>query len=125
MWLEKLCKSYLWPDSELADLRYRHNVVAKVLPVIVSKRWKQMGFAASPDIAELREVCRQVDLLHPQVDDSGRRPDNTEYPWLDSSGEAQVPSLATFRLSARLHSPAGKLLLKAASSLTQKPSLLP
>ena len=33
MWLEKLCKAYLWlPDATDEGLRGRHNVVDRVLP---------------------------------------------------------------------------------------------
>jgi len=82
MWLEKLCKAYLWlPEAAADDLRSKHNVVDKVLPRIIQEHWRRIGFTHRPDIASIRQLCREVDLLHPQVDDNGRRPDNVEYPW--------------------------------------------
>lgn len=46
MWLEKLCKAYLWlPDTAAEDLRIRHNVIDKVLPRIIGEHWRRIGFA--------------------------------------------------------------------------------
>jgi hypothetical protein len=119
MWLEKLCKAYT-PDEEF---RKTHNVVAKVLPKLISEHWRRVGFEKRPDITQIRELCREIDLLHPQVDDGGRRPENVEYPWRGSSGAIEVPALWKFRLAQRLYSNPGKLLLKAAVSLTRSPAI--
>jgi hypothetical protein len=124
MWLEKLCKAYLWlPDAAAGDLRQRHNVVDKVLPRIIGEHWRRIGFTKRPDLASIRQLCREVDLLHPQVDDNGRRPDNVEYPWTGSSGENEVPARWEFPLVRRLYSSSGRLLIKAAVSLTRNPSV--
>lgn len=124
MWLEKLCKAYLWlPEAAADDLRTRHNVVDKVLPQIIREHWRRIGFAQRPNIDSIRQLCREVDLLHPQVDDNDRRPDNVEYPWLGASGDAEVPAHWQFPLASRLHSNAGRLLLKAAMSLTRNPAV--
>jgi hypothetical protein len=124
MWLEKLCKGYLWmPASPAEELRTRHNVVAKVLPSLISEHWRRIGFERRPDMAQIRRLCREIDLLHPQVDDNGRRPDNVEYPWLGSSGTMKIPAQWLFPVAESLHSPSGKLLLKAAGSLTQNPAV--
>jgi hypothetical protein len=124
MWLEKLCKAFLWlPDAAADDLRYKHNVVDKVLPRLIGQYWRKIGFVERPDISSIRELCREVDLLHPQVDDSGRRPDNVEYPWTATSGAAEVPALWKFPLVSRLYSNSGRLLLKAAISLTRNPAI--
>jgi hypothetical protein len=124
MWLEKLCKAYLWlPTAAADDIRTKHNVVDKVLPRIISEHWRRIGFAQRPDIAAIRQLCREVDLLHPQVDDNGRRPDNVEYPWTTPTGDSEIPARWRFPLSQRLHSPAGRLLLKAAVSLTRNPAV--
>lgn len=123
MWLEKLCKAYLWvPGSAEEELRLRHNVVDKVLPRIIAEHWRRIGFEQRPDIVAIRQLCREVDLLHPQVDDNGRRPDNVEYPWTSSSGNVEVPALWSFLLLSRLYSNSGRLLLKAATSLTRNPA---
>ncbi len=69
---------------------------------------------------EIRELCREVDLLHPSIDDGGRRPDNCEYPWLRVSGGEIVPVAPKsehFRIDERLRSATGVDLLKVASFL--------
>jgi hypothetical protein len=125
MWLEKLCKAYLWlPNVVEEDLRTRHQVVAAVLPRLILRRWRRLnGFAQQPDIDLLRPICREVDLLHPQVDDGGRRPDNVEYPWT-SNGRNLVPSEHKFPLVKQLYRHPGSLVLKAAVQLTRDPDLL-
>jgi hypothetical protein len=120
MWLEKLCKAYT-PDE---DFRKTHNVIAKVLPSLISEHWRRIGFEKRPDMREIRDLCREIDLLHPQVDDGGNRPENVEYPWLErKSGEIEVPALWKYRIAQRLYSEPGKLLLKAAVSLTRNPAI--
>jgi hypothetical protein len=125
MWFEKLCKAYLWlPDSAMEEFRYKHNVVSTILPRLVLEKWRRIGMVARPDVSEIRRVCREVDLLHPQVDDEQRRPDNVEYPWVDKDGNALVPSEWSFALAKTLHTNPGRLVLKAASTLSLNPELL-
>lgn len=124
MWLEKLCKAYLWlPEGAADELRIRHNVVDKILPRMIGEHWRRIGFEQRPDIAAIRQICREVDLLHPQVDDNGRRPDNVEYPWIGTSGNAEVPAHWEFSLTRRLYSNSGRLLIKAAVSLTRNSTI--
>lgn len=123
MWLEKLCKAYLWKlDAGADELRARHNVVAKILPRLVSEHWRRIGSGERHDVTSIRELCREVDLLHPQVNDNGRRPDNVEYPWTGGSGATEVPMRWDFPLARRLYSNPGRLLLKAAVNLTREPA---
>ncbi len=124
MWLEKLCKAYLWlPEATVDGLRLRHNVVAKVLPQLIAQHWRRIGFAQQPNMKEVRRICRDIDLLHPQVDDHGRRPDNVEYPWIGPNGDAEVPARWSFSLIRSLHSGSGRLLLKAAVAITRNPTI--
>ena len=124
MWLEKLCKAYLWlPNAAIGELRTKHNVVEKVLPRIILEHWRRIGFERRPDIGAIRNLCREVDLLHPQIDDGGRRPDNVEYPWADAGGASQVPARWTFPIQRRMYSNTGRLLRKAAVSLTREPAI--
>lgn len=125
MWLEKLCKAYLWLPDGTEELRMRHNVVAKVLPRMISEHWDRIGFSQRPNLAEIRNLCREIDLLHPQIDDDGCRPDNVEYPWFSTNGDVVAPAApkVPFRLAKRLHSHTGRLLLKAAIALTQNPTI--
>ena len=71
----------------------------------------------------IRELCREIDLLHPQIDDDGKRPENVEYPWPGVPGAIEVPASWAFQLAKRLHSRPGKLLLRAAGSLTREPAV--
>jgi hypothetical protein len=125
MWLEKLCKAYLWLPGGSEDLRTVHSVVAKVLPRMISEHWRRIRFERRPNMSALREVCREIDLLHPAIDDNGRRPDNVEYPWVTARGEALAPAShgASFPLLSRLHTPEGKLLLNGAVALTRNPAI--
>jgi hypothetical protein len=124
MWLEKLCKAYLWmPMAGVEELRTKHGVVAKVLPSLVAEHWRRIGFKERPDMALIRQLCREIDLLHPQVDDSGRRPDNVEYPWTGALGVTEIPARWKFPLARKLYSSSGRLLLKAADHLTRNPAL--
>lgn len=110
------------PQAGADELRTKHNVIAKVLPRLVSEHWRRIGSGERHDMTSIRDLCREIDLLHPQVDDNGRRPDNVEYPWTGSSGAAEVPARWKFLLVSRLHSNPGRLLLKAAVSLTRHPA---
>jgi hypothetical protein len=123
MWLEKLCKAYLWLPSGAPDLRGIHNVVAKVLPRMIGEHWRRIGFVQRPNLSLIRALCREIDLLQPTVDDGGRRPDNVEYPWIDSNGVECIPSTWTFPIASRLQTNPGRLLVKAATVLTQKPTI--
>ncbi|EYF06104.1 hypothetical protein [Chondromyces apiculatus] len=94
-----------------------------MLPRLIDEHWRRIGFTQRPKLAAIKHLCREVDLLHPQVDDNGRRPDNVEYPWTGASGSAEVPAHWKFPLMSRLHDPSGKLLLKAAVGLTRNPAM--
>lgn len=115
MWLGKLCKSYMVPQ-EFAKQQFEHGVVSKVFPRLIQQELRR----TPSNMADLRRLCRQVDLLHPQIDDAGRRPDNVEYPWLDQSGKLQVPAQENFRLARELHTSQGKQLLRIAKDLTNR-----
>ena len=124
MWLEKLCKAYLWMDEARAqEWRTRHNVIPKVLPTLISIHWRRLGFEQRPDMTRVGQLCREIDLLHPQVDDDNRRPDNVEYPWTGSTGGVEVPARWKFSLTASLNSNHGRVLLKAAVRLTEAPAV--
>src|ERR1035438_8458562 len=122
MWLEKLCKAYVH-GVNLDVLKTTHNVVAKVLPRLINMHWRRLGLARQPDMTELRALCREIDLLHPQVNDDNRRPENVEYPWVGSAGDVEIPAEWKFPLTHRLYSNAGRLLLKASSQLTRNPAV--
>jgi hypothetical protein len=121
MWLEKLCKAYVH-NTNLDALKNKHNVVAKVLPSLIREHWRRIGFAQQPRIDTIRELCREIDLLHPQADNDGRRPENVEYPWPAIATGVEIPARWNFPLADRLNSPSGRLLLKASDRLTRNPA---
>jgi hypothetical protein len=123
MWLEKLCKAYLWiPETGGEDLRFKHNVIARVLPSLISRHRQRLGVRDDKDMSAIRRLCREIDLLHPQVDDEGRRPENVEYPWKGSTGEVETPAHWKFSLAGQLYTNPGRQLLKAAIVLTRNPA---
>ena len=122
MWLEKLCKAYVYNTNEAA-LQDTHNLVAKILPRLIQEHWRRIGYDNPPRAAEIKQLCKEIDLLHPQVKDGGRRPDNVEYPWMGNRGNIEVPARWKFGLSTRLESNPGRLLVKAANVLTRNPAI--
>jgi hypothetical protein len=122
MWLEKLCKAYQLKESPQMELT--HQVVSKILPKLIEENWTRVGSKHRPDMKAVRNLCREIDLLHPQIDNGGKRPDNVEYPW---AGDAAIetPALWRFGVAQRLTTPAGRLLVKVAASLTRNPVLFP
>lgn len=65
MWLEKLCKAYLWLPGGTDDLRMVHNVVAKVLPRMIAEHWRRIGFEKRPRVDAIRAICREPRLIAP------------------------------------------------------------
>jgi len=123
MCLEKLCKAYRYdrPLDELSlrNLQSTHGVIAKILPQIVREHWRQVGLgsARKDQLQRVREICRELDLLAPSVDDGGRRPDNVEYPWPSPEGVGMnVPCEYKFAIDQRLRSSDGRMLLKVAAA---------
>jgi hypothetical protein len=130
MHLEKLAKAWLWrSESNVAqamDVRSTHNVIAKVLPMLIREYWRRVGFAGNVDGARLRrirELCREIDLLAPAIADDGRRPDNSEYPWAavrNGTSVVLIPCKEPFQIAERLRSTDGKQILKIASYACQE-----
>ena len=91
---EKTCKAY-WLDCTGPDQEIRsHALIEKVLPSIaraIYARTNHQSKMAQWEISEVKKFSREIKLLSPACDDSGTRPDNTEYPWQDSQGKLCVP----------------------------------
>uniref|UniRef100_A0A372IRV2 Uncharacterized protein n=1 Tax=Paracidobacterium acidisoli TaxID=2303751 RepID=A0A372IRV2_9BACT len=102
-------------------MRLSHNVIRKILPRLIEEEWRRIELKRRPDLRSLSLLCREIDLLHPQIDDEARRPDNVEYPWSDSAGPVEVPSGWKFPVTDKLYTTTGRLLLKAATQLTRNP----
>ena len=122
MWLEKLCKSHI-RGSNLPIDYFLHGVIAKVLPRLLAQYWRDLDFEARPNLDQISALCREIDLLHPQVNDGGRRQDNVEYPWCSAEGTFHYPARYGFPVDGRLQSQPGKLVLKAAILLTRNPAI--
>ena len=116
MHLEKICKAYLWELSRTETVpafHRNHNVIAKTMPMIFKQYWHQVGGKPNGnELDQIRELCREIDLLAPAVDDSKRRPDNCEYPWYES-GRMHIPVQHEFRIYSRiLNTTYGRNILK-------------
>jgi len=123
MWLEKLCKAYVHRANP-EQFKRTHNLIAKILPRLIDEHWRRIGFERPPRTEEIRKLCREIDLLHPGADDSGRRPENAEYPWAGLGGEYEAPARWKFTVASRLDSNSGRLLLKASNRLTRNSAIL-
>jgi hypothetical protein len=130
MWLEKLCKAYLWLQAtamdDLPEFKKSHNVVGKVLPGLIREHWRRTGYSSVPDLTEIRSLCLEVDRLHPQIDDGGSRPDNVEYPWgvfRDGEPRFVAPADENFRIAERISRHTGRQMMKAAKVLTRQAAL--
>jgi len=128
MWLEKLCKANLRLAEEtranLPEFRTSHNVIAKVLPSLIKNHWRKIGYSSEPNLKGIREICHEIDLLHPAIDQGGARPDNVEYPWAtvrDGKALVMAPADASFRVADRLRNHVGRQIMKAATLLTNNP----
>jgi hypothetical protein len=122
MWLEKLCKAHIHGSGLPVD-SFTHGVIAKVFPRLVAQYWRSLDFNGHPNLDEITSLCREIDRLHPQVNDGGRREDNVEYPWRSAEGIVYCPAQYDFAVTGRLQSQPGKLLQKAAILLTRNPSI--
>jgi hypothetical protein len=128
MHLEKLGKAYLHTqslsDGELQDLRRAHSVIQKAVPLIVRFFWRKANYSVGPDpgqLGRIRRICRELDLLHPTVDDGGRRPDNVEYPWPSVRGFGMVaPCEHDFKVDGILRNKDGIMLLKIAQAAVRE-----
>jgi hypothetical protein len=120
---EKIAKAHrCLGGAEPKTLMHSHGFAAKVLRQIARELLRRSAFAGGLEVAHsgveamVRQVAREVDLLAPAVDDSGRRPDNCEYPWEDASGVLHVPAEHTFGSLQMLHNHrAGTTFLKIVS----------
>ena len=114
---EKLAKAHLCrsgPDPE--TIQSSHAYTEKVLPRIVRQQIALETGGAPRDsrfvMTHCRHLAREIELLHPSVDDDNKRPDNCEYPWEDRNGKVHVPAEATFPALNLLMAPVARTLLK-------------
>lgn len=120
---EKACKAYLVSANGHKSLRKTHAYVESVLPIIAKdfysklnenqriKRW---------ELAQIRKLAREIELLAPACDYGETRRDNTEYPWEAADGEVCTPCEYSFpNLDDRSLVRLVKLVRTAAESYSQ------
>ena len=114
---EKLCKATLYQNSSPSEaVQTSHAYCQTVLPIIIRMKFseqfdRKLGNRAQI-LARFRQYSREIDLLAPAVDDNGKRNDNCEYPWEDSSGNVISPLDFQFPNLDFLKNPHGRLFLK-------------
>lgn len=113
---EKLCKAHLCKrkGADPGKLQSSHSYIAKNLDIIVREQLSLLTTSAKQArflITHCRHMAREIELLHPSVDDGGQRPDNCEYPW-EQGGQLYVPAVWSFPALNLLDQPAGRSLLK-------------
>ena len=120
---EKLCKAFLIDGGATPDsMRRSHAFVAGPLPIIVRQFCAREAGRLPRDswiVDACRSLARQIELLAPALDDGGRSPANSEYPWVDASGRVIAPADHRFAIDL-LHSRAGTTLLKAVRAVAME-----
>lgn len=113
---EKLCKAHLSSKGQPQDvLESSHKFIAGPLPLIVKQRLAKDAGKMPPQpwvLRAVRKLARQIELLHPQVDDGGTVPANCVYPWEDQKKQVHSPVDHDFSIDL-LYQKAGITVLKA------------
>jgi hypothetical protein len=113
---EKLCKAFLCGGgTEPDELQTSHAFIAGPLPLIARQQYVRLGGRSdrsrSHQFKLFRQLAREIELLAPQVNAGGRRPENCDYPWEDQ-GRVNVPVELSFPNLGFLDQATGRLLLK-------------
>lgn len=100
MTCEKLCKSSLCKVRGADPLAYQssHAYIAKNLAIILLQEISLTGKPPKNSRtlkSSFNAIAREIELLHPSVENGGRRPDNCEYPWINGE-EIFVPAESIF-----------------------------
>lgn len=91
---EKVCKAHLTAANGHANVRRTHACVARVLPAIARHFYPLTNDANRMpvwEIAQIRRLAQEIEVLAPACDAGEARQDNSEYPWLDGHGDVQTP----------------------------------
>ncbi len=91
---EKTCKAHLSAGNGNKDVRRTHAYVASVLPVIARVFYPRMNESAELQrwqLAEVRRLATEIELLAPACDAGEVRNDNSEYPWQGAQGQVETP----------------------------------
>lgn len=91
---EKSCKAHLAAANGHENVRKTHACVARNLPILARHFYPPINGdnrISKWEIAEIRRLAREIELLAPACDDGDVRRDNSEYPWEDGSGRVRIP----------------------------------
>lgn len=121
---EKLCKAHLCKHSgaDPLTLQSSHTYIAKNLDIIIRQ---QLSLTPKPPsngkflLSYCKHLAREIELLHPSVDDGGRQPANCEYPW-EQGGKLYVPAECSFPALNLIEQPGGVSLLKLIQSAIRR-----
>lgn len=113
---EKLVKAHLCGAGiDPLSLQSSHAYIAKNLILVL----RQQPEFLSLTIAQARAIAvhakllaAEIEILAPSVDRGGSRPDNCEYPWLDSAAILHVPLDWSFLPASLLLSRHGRTIKK-------------
>jgi len=87
---EKACKAHLiLGGSSPETLQTSHGYVANPLPIVIKQQILRLSASLKGMrgvMEHVRHVAEEIEILNPAIDRAGKRPDNCEYPWEDSSG---------------------------------------
>lgn len=121
---EKTCKAHLVTASGHENVRRSHAYVEGTLPIIARHFYSiSKGNQAKPwELAEIKKLAHEIELLAPACDEGDTRRDNTEYPWESANGEIRTPCDYNFpKIDDRDRSIVGliKLIRTAAESYSK------
>ena len=131
MAVEKLCRAYrCFVGEDPSSLQSSHAYARKHLPQVV-RHYAGIGGVDDNALRGLLRFVRQlagvIDLLHPQANLGGARPDNCEYPWETVGPQVVAPCDYTFPiLSSRVADPrwrqVERVIARAVEDLAKDPS---
>jgi hypothetical protein len=91
---EKACKTHRIVNSGHEQVRKSHAYIQRELPALARYFYAlehDRNQIASWELSEVRGLAREIELLAPACDDGHSREDNSDYPWLDATGQIMVP----------------------------------
>jgi len=113
---EKACKAHLiLGGSSPETLQTSHGYVANPLTIVIKQQILRLSASLKGMrgvMEHVRHVAEEIEILNPAIDRAGKRPDNCEYPWEDSSGAVRSPLTWSFHPSRLVTAPAGRTFLK-------------
>ncbi len=94
MAVEKTCKAYLTTMNGHESVKNSHAYISRTLPTIARQFYAAINDnnqITHWEMAEIRRVSHEIQVLSPACNDGGAREDNSEYPWEDGQGKIHIP----------------------------------